>query len=85
MENKTFFEAVELHVKINALMMALKALKERTHRLTYYERIDYGVIWSWNEMSEMTLIREILDRHDALIQKEIEEELVKLQNEIARL
>lgn len=82
-------EQYERAVAINTRLSDLERVKELikgtvTHRLTYSEELGssgWKVCWP----GTMLLIGDILDKHDLMIRKEIDEEIERLKKEIEAL
>ena len=70
--------------EINARIVELNNVKEEIEglRLTY---CAYTGEWNLRPMWKLARIRNILDKHDAMIRQEIEDELKKLYDEIKTL
>jgi hypothetical protein len=91
MKIERFNKAVELHKQIDELTRALEAIEVALpSSLTYLESsISFDLVRKYRPLfgqeNEPNALREILDRHDAEIRKELEAKIAKLQNEIKRL
>jgi uncharacterized Fe-S radical SAM superfamily protein PflX len=91
MKKERFDKAVELYKQIDELTRALLCIEDAvTSSLSYLETpIDLNLVRKYRPLfrveNEPNALREILDRHDAEIRKELQAKIAKLQNEIARL
>lgn len=85
MTQEQFERAVEIQKRLDDLERVKDEIKETvSHRLTYSKDSDssgWKVCWP----NTMQLIGDILDKHDLMIRKEIDEEIEKLKKEIETL
>lgn len=88
MTQEQYQRALKINDELDGLGSALEEVKYGKHRLAYQtynsdtysnSRWDLWVEW------KMDGIRKILDKHDKMIRKEIEEEIEKLKKEIEEL
>ena len=83
MTEEQYKRACEIRDRITGLNEVKDELASTgEHRLTY---CAFTGEWSLCSMWKMALIRNILDKHDAMIRQEIEDELKNLENEIKTL
>ena len=85
MTQEQFERAVEIKKRLDDLERVKEEIKGTvTHRLTYSEESGssgWKVCWP----NTMRLIGDILDKHDLMIRKEIDEEIERLKKEIETL
>lgn len=85
MTQEQFERAVEIKKRLDDLEEVKEQIKGTvTHRLTYSEESrssGWKVCWP----NTMRLIGDILDKHDLMIRKEIDEEIERLEKEIETL
>ena len=87
MTHEQFAKAVFINKRIEELNKVKEEIKGTSeHRLWYAYKHD-GINRDWSLCSEwvMKYISEILDKHDKMIRDEIEAELLRLEEDIARL
>lgn len=85
MTQEQYNRAVEIKKRLDDLEKVKDAIRGTvTHRLTYSEESGssgWKVCWP----NTMQLIGDILDKHDLMIRKEIDEEIKNLKKEIETL
>lgn len=85
MTQKQYQRAVAIYKRLDELGRVKEEIKGTvTHRLTYSEESGssgWKVCWP----NIMRLIGDILDKHDLMIRKEIDEEIERLEKEIETL
>lgn len=85
MTQKQYQRAVAIYKRLDELGRVKEEIKGTvTHRLTYSEESGssgWKVCWP----NTMRLIGDILDKHDLMIRKEIDEEIERLEKEIETL
>ena len=88
MTQEQYQRALRIHNELEGLEIAKKELMYNKHRLSYqtYSSNSYSSD-TWDTWAEWKLdgIRKILNKHDEMIRKEIEEEIIKLEKEIEEL
>lgn len=88
MTQEQYQRALTIHDELAGLNVAKKELMYGKHRLSYetYHSDTYSTS-KWDTWSEWKVdgIRKILDKHDEMIRKEIEEEINKLEKEIEEM
>lgn len=89
MTKEQFNTAIRLHERLEALRAVKKEIAEtEKHRLWYAKRYDPMTgTTKWETVSEYTMrpISDILDRHDKMIRKEIDEEMEEIKRQIEKL
>lgn len=85
MTQEQYQRAVTIYKRLNELGRVKEEIKGTvTHRLTY--SVESGSSgWKVCWPNTMQLIGEILDKHDLMIRKEIDEEIERLEKEIETL
>lgn len=85
MTQKQYQRAIAIYKRLDELGRVKEEIKGTvTHRLTYSEESGssgWKVCWP----NTMRLINDILDKHDLMIRKEIDEEIERLEKEIETL
>ena len=85
MTQEQYQRAIVIYKRLDELGRVKEEIKGTvTHRLTYSEESGssgWKVCWS----NTMRLIGDILDKHDLMIRKEIDEEIERLEKEIETL
>ena len=84
MTDEQYKRAVQIHERLDELQKVKKEIEgTREHRLWYAEEgsSDWRLTTEW----VMRYISELLDKHDAMIRAEIEEEIESLKKEIESL
>ena len=85
MTEKQFERAVEIHNRIEDLELVKEALEDAaSNRLSYACKRDNGGLVAHSDII-MGAIDELLDRHDAMIRQEIDDEIRRLKDEIRSL
>lgn len=84
MTQETFESAIKLHHRLQELIAAKAEIEGHTCRLIFQYQDCRG---DWHDVSEykMQNISDILDRHDAMIRKEIDKEIEGINRQIAEL
>lgn len=89
MTQEQFQTAIRLHKRLEALGEVKKEIEEtEKHRLWYAKRYDPMTgTTKWETVSEYSMwsISDILDRHDKMIRKEIDEEIAEIKRQIEEL
>ena len=87
MTQEQYNRAVQINQRIEALKETKNYIKAtHKHRLWYaYNDGEFGSDWRLTTEWAMRNISEILDKHDVMIRKEIDEEIEKLTKEIETL
>lgn len=88
MTQEQYQRVLKINHELNDLKNALEEVKYGKHRLAYQTYLSDTYSSSrWDLWTEWKMdgIRKILDKHDKMIRKEIEEEIEKLKKEIEEL
>ena len=89
MTQEQFNTAVKLHHRLEALSKVKEEISNvEKHRLWYAKRYDPMCgSTKWDTVSEYVMqnISDILDRHDQMIRKEIDDEIAKITKQIEEL
>lgn len=92
MTQKQFDTAIQLHRQLERLYQAKREIKDTTQRKLSYIKSNSGrgfgysgPDWSVCDVDYLAVIGPILDKHDEMIRKEIDEEIEALKKEIETL
>lgn len=85
MTQEQFQRAIAIHNRLDELGRVKEEIKETASRRLTYSMESGSSGWKVCWPNTMRLIGDILDKHDLMIRKEIDEEIERLEKEIETL